>query len=140
MSYFLSLKTEKVESIGKESTYRVWRRYNQFLELRKYLEAIHPSCIIPPMPAKRTGDLWNKITQDTFSADFITTRQMGLERFLKRVKAQPKLASDKIVYEFLTNDSGWNEVVEATDYQKKSGMVAISIFFNFLRLNIINSI
>ena len=129
-----------MESIGKESTYRVWRRYNQFLELRKYLEAIHPSCIIPPMPAKRTGDLWNKITQDTFSADFITTRQMGLERFLKRVKAQPKLASDKIVYEFLTNDSGWNEIVEATDYQKKSGMVTIFVFFNFWRSNVINSI
>ena len=92
------------------------------------------------MPAKRTGDLWNKITQDTFSADFITTRQQGLERFLKRVKAQPKLASDKIVYEFLTNDSGWNEVVEATDYQKKSGKVAIFIFFNFWRSNVINFI
>ena len=74
------------------------------------------------MPAKRTGDIWNKLTQDNFDPDFISTRQMGLERFLHRIKAQPKLASDKIVYEFLTNDSGWTEKVDATGYEKKSGV------------------
>ena len=47
---------------------------------------------------------------------------MGLERFLHRLVAQPKLASDKLVLEFLTEDNGWDEKVEATDYVKKSGM------------------
>ena len=46
---------------------------------------------------------------------------MGLERFLHRLVAQPKLASDKLVLEFLTVESGWDEKVEATDYVKKSG-------------------
>ena len=46
---------------------------------------------------------------------------MGLERFLHRLVAQPKLASDKIVLEFLTVENGWDEKVEATDYVKKSG-------------------
>ena len=111
----------QIESVGKESTCRVWRRYNEFLQLRQYLEAIHPSCIIPPMPAKRTGDVWTKLTQDNFDPDFIAMRQIGLEKFLHRVKAQPKLASDKVVYEFLTNDTSWPELVESTGYQKKSG-------------------
>jgi hypothetical protein len=75
------------------------------------------------MPAKRTGDLWNKLTQDNFDPDFISMRRMGLERFLNRIKSQPKLASDKIVYEFLTNDTGWPDQVEGTDYQKKSGLI-----------------
>ena len=73
------------------------------------------------MPAKRTGDIWNKLTQDNFDPDFIANRQIGLVKFLHRVKAQPKLASDKVVYEFLTNDTSWPELVESTGYQKKSG-------------------
>ena len=50
---------------------------------------------------------------------------MGLERFLHRLVAQPKLASDKIVLEFLTVENGWDEKVEATDYVKKSGKKSI---------------
>ena len=101
------------------------------------------------MPAKKTGDIWNKLTQDNFGSayyslkstlsntlwvinwqqsgkpildpEFIAARQMGLERFLHRLVAQPKLASDKIVLEFLTVENGWDEKVEATDYVKKSG-------------------
>jgi len=110
----------QVESVNKDNIHRVWRRYNQFLLLRQYLEAYHPSCIIPPMPAKKTGDIWNKLTQDNFDPEFIAARQMGLERFLHRLVAQPKLASDKLVLEFLTEESGWDEKVEATDYVKKS--------------------
>jgi len=45
---------------------------------------------------------------------------MGLERFLHRVVAQPKLASDSLLFDFLTLESGWDEKVEATDYIKKS--------------------
>lgn len=47
---------------------------------------------------------------------------MGLERFLHRVVAQPKLASDSLLFDFLTLESGWDEKVEATDYIKKSGI------------------
>ncbi|CAG5113103.1 Oidioi.mRNA.OKI2018_I69.chr2.g7246.t1.cds [Oikopleura dioica] len=54
--------TYMVESVSNK-TYRVWRRYTNFLQLRQYLEVEHPSCIIPPMPAKRTGDIWNQLTQ-----------------------------------------------------------------------------
>lgn len=110
----------QVESANNDKIHRVGRRYNQFLLLRQYLEAYHPSCIIPPMPSKKTGDLWNKLTQDTFDPEFIAARQMGLERFLHRVVAQPKLASDSILFDFLTLESGWDEKVEATDYIKKS--------------------
>ena len=52
---------------------------------------------------------------------------MGLERFLHRLVAQPKLASDKIVLEFLTEETGWDEKVEATDYLKKSGKISITV-------------
>ena len=48
---------------SSNKTHRVWRRYTNFLQLRQYLEVEHPSCIIPPMPAKRTGDIWNQLTQ-----------------------------------------------------------------------------
>jgi len=111
--------TYMVESLSNK-THRVWRRYTNFLQLRQYLEVEHPSCIIPPMPAKRTGDIWNQLTQDNFDPEFIGVRQMALERFLHRIKAQPILAADPIVYEFLTNEKEWNEKVEATDYQKRS--------------------
>jgi len=113
----------QVESTNSSAppTYRVWRRYNQFLTLRLYLEAYHPSCIIPPMPLKNTGDFWNKLTQNNlFDADFIATRQIGLERFLQRCIAQPKLASDRFLFEFLTLENGWDKKVEATEYAKKS--------------------
>ena len=53
--------------------------------------------------------------------EFIATRQMGLQRFLNRIAGQPKLSGDKIVFEFLTQENGWDERVEATDYVKKSG-------------------
>ena len=57
---------------------------------------------------------------------------MGLERFLHRLVAQPKLASDKIVLEFLTVENGWDEKVEATDYVKKSGKKStIKVFMVF---------
>lgn len=112
--------TYHVESVNSTVTHRVWRRYNNFLQLRQYLEVEHPSNIIPPMPAKRTGDIWNQLTQDNFDTEFISVRQIALERFLHRIKAQPMLSADPIVYEFLTNEREWSEKVEATEYRKKS--------------------
>ena len=63
---------------------------------------------------------------------------MGLERFLHRLVAQPKLASDKLVLEFLTEESGWDEKVEATDYVKKSGMKIND--YGFLGVEIVASV
>ena len=64
---------------------------------------------------------WHQSSKPILDPEFIAARQMGLERFLHRLVAQPKLASDKLVLEFLTEESGWDEKVEATDYVKKSG-------------------
>ena len=83
------------------------------------------------MPPKNTGDFWNKLTQNNlFDADFIATRQIGLERFLHRCIAQPKLASDRFLFEFLTLENGWDKKIEATEYTKKSG----KHFFVFTKL------
>ena len=74
------------------------------------------------MPPKNTGDLWNKLTQNNlFDADFIAARQAGLERFLRRVIDQPKLASDKILFLFLTAEAeDWDKETEKSGYTKKS--------------------
>ena len=65
---------------------------------------------------------------------------MGLERFLHRLVAQPKLASDKLVLEFLTEESGWDEKVEATDYVKKSGKKSFCQRLWFLGIETVASV
>ncbi|XP_031566243.1 sorting nexin-4-like [Actinia tenebrosa] len=95
----------------------LWRRYSEFELLRNYLVATYPEIIVPPLPEKRAGVI--KVATDRFDPDFIEKRRIGLENFLLRAAAHPKLAQDEMFLGFLNQEEGWKESINATQFQSK---------------------
>lgn len=94
--------------------YRVRRRYQDFIWLLSKistnesgtdkdsgmgtgLTASLMPVIIPPLPEKNRLEY-----MDRFSPDFIRRRQVGLERFLRRLTRHPKLQKHPVLESFLT--------------------------------------
>ena len=108
-----TLKVRKVKD-GVESS--SFRRFSDFLWIHDQLEQKHPTCVIPPMPAKslslshttphhttrtlctRCDALFfvmNATTAGKFSAELLMFRSRELTRFVQRVAAHPVLAEDE---------------------------------------------
>ncbi|KAG7265675.1 hypothetical protein CRUP_027752 [Coryphaenoides rupestris] len=97
-----------------------WRRYSDFELLRTYLLVTYPYVVIPPLPEKRAEFVWHRLSADNLDPDFVERRRMGLENFLMRVASHSVLSSDKIFYQFLTEEKGWREAVVETGFQDKA--------------------
>ncbi|KAM4601802.1 sorting nexin-4-like [Polymixia lowei] len=98
----------------------LWRRYSEFELLRNYLLVTYPFIIVSPLPEKRAEFVWHKLSADNMDPDFVERRRVGLENFLLRVASHPVLSNDKILYQFLTEEHGWKEVVNETGFQAKA--------------------
>ena len=104
-----------------EEVTSLWRRYSEFELLKNYLIVTYPSIIIPPLPEKRANYIWNKLSAvDTFDAEFLERRRVGLESFLHRISGHPKLSKDKYVKHFICNQEGWKEAILDTGFQAKA--------------------
>ncbi|BFZ06298.1 hypothetical protein BsWGS_09337 [Bradybaena similaris] len=110
---------ENMQGYGEGAT-SVWRRYNEFELLRNYLDVTFPSVIIPPLPEKKATYAWQNVSMDRFDPDFIERRRAGLEIFLLRCAAHPRLCQDKIFMGFLQQEQGWRDTVNATDFYSKA--------------------
>lgn len=103
----------------KQPETRVERRYNDFFWLQSHLSALHPECVIPPLPEKtgvmgtmgstfrhfcsilRSDSKIFVLLLDKFSPEFLEYRRRELERFLRRVGTHPVLARHPDVIAFL---------------------------------------
>ncbi|GFS20017.1 sorting nexin-4 [Elysia marginata] len=110
---------ENMQGFGEGAT-SVWRRYTEFELLRNYLDVTFPSVIVPPLPEKKASYAWQNVSMDRFDPDFIERRRAGLEIFLLRCAAHPRLCQDKIFMGFLHQEQGWRDTVNATDFYSKA--------------------
>jgi len=91
--------TQVTRSEFEESEYKVRRRYNDFLWLRKRLEDNNPTHIIPPIPEKNT---FSKHITDKFDPDYLKIRQKALDKFMRRLVDHPVLSFNENLKTFLT--------------------------------------
>ncbi|XP_059166974.1 sorting nexin-4-like isoform X2 [Physella acuta] len=110
---------ENMQGYGEGAT-SAWRRYSEFELLRNYLDVTFPAVIVPPLPEKKASYAWQNVSMDRFDPDFIERRRAGLEIFLLRCAAHPKLCQDKIFIGFLQQEQGWRDTVNATDFYSKA--------------------
>ncbi|XP_035828151.1 sorting nexin-4 isoform X2 [Aplysia californica] len=110
---------ENMQGYGEGAT-SVWRRYSEFELLRNYLDVTFPAVIVPPLPEKKATYAWQNVSMDRFDPDFIERRRAGLEIFLLRCAAHPRLCQDKIFMGFLQQEQGWRDTVNATDFYSKA--------------------
>ncbi|KAM4711791.1 sorting nexin-4-like [Anableps anableps] len=98
----------------------LWRRYSEFELLRNYLIVTYPYIVVPPLPEKRAEFVWHKLSADNMDPDFVEHRRIGLENFLLRVASHPVLSNNEMLYNFLTKEHGWKEMVYETGFQAKA--------------------
>uniref|UniRef100_UPI00358F24BB sorting nexin-4 isoform X2 n=1 Tax=Myxine glutinosa TaxID=7769 RepID=UPI00358F24BB len=116
---------------GDRDPTSVWRRYSEFEVLRNYLLVTHPHVVIPPLPEKRAEFVWHKLSADNMDPDFVERRRVGLETFLLRVIEHLQLSQDPIVLSFLSQENGWKETVNNTEFQAKADSLLKSLSATF---------
>eukprot|EP01060_Flectonema_neradi_P005336 TRINITY_DN13534_c0_g1_i1.p1 TRINITY_DN13534_c0_g1~~TRINITY_DN13534_c0_g1_i1.p1 ORF type:complete len:395 (+),score=66.81 TRINITY_DN13534_c0_g1_i1:93-1277(+) len=84
--------------------YGVYRRFNDFLWLRKQLIHAYPGNIVPPLPEKDVRETLDKIFGTTDESKLHKFRQRALRKFLVRVGAHPTLAKSTALQEFIELD------------------------------------
>ncbi|XP_039179748.1 sorting nexin-4 [Crotalus tigris] len=117
------VETRSVESMDEGQCSppdSLWRRYSEFELLRNYLLVNYPHIIVPPLPEKRAEFVWHKLSADNMDPDFVERRRIGLENFLLRVASHPILCQEKMFNAFLTQETGWKEMVNETGFQLKA--------------------
>jgi sorting nexin-1/2 len=77
-----------------------YHRYKEFVWLRNELNAHFPACSTPALPDKE-GVIGYWTSQDAL---FFTFRRYGLERFIQRVAAHPKLSKSPDFASFIMDD------------------------------------
>ncbi|KNC78816.1 AGC/SGK protein kinase, variant [Sphaeroforma arctica JP610] len=78
--------------------FAIYRRYSDFRSLHDKLGKRFPNTLLPNLPAKR-------YIFDNFDPVFINTRRKGLQKYLKSVLNDKKLAHSHAVFGFLLDDS-----------------------------------
>ena len=76
-------------------SYKVRRRYSDFVWLRTTLQNHFPSNVIPPIPKKNT------IGVDKFADSFSLKRARGLEKFMNYLANDPIIKNSQLFYDFL---------------------------------------
>ncbi|KAJ1657105.1 Vacuolar protein sorting-associated protein vps5 [Dispira simplex] len=92
-----------------QGEYMVRRRYRDFDWLFNQLAANNPGVIIPPIPEKQS--------LGRFQDDFVESRRLGLERFLRKVTRHPLLNDNPELRLFLTSE---NFTMETKDRRVES--------------------
>ncbi|KAJ3024346.1 Vacuolar protein sorting-associated protein 5 [Thoreauomyces humboldtii] len=91
------VKTQTDSPAFRSPDVAVNRRFNDFLWLFDKLVAQHPGIIVPPVPEKQT--------LGRFQEDFVESRRVGLESFLRKVVTHPSLQGDDDLRAFLESET-----------------------------------
>lgn len=90
----------------------VRRRYSEFASLRSLLVALHPTCIVPPIPEKHSiVDYAARPTRAKEDAGIIDLRRRMLATFLNRCRRMPVIRNDGVWWRFLDPNVSWAEVL-----------------------------
>lgn len=108
---FVTYETVTIYPMDGEK-FRVRRRYQDFLWLFEKLvkNTDYSGLILPPLPDKNRLSIFLIMSfywlildfMDRFSPEFVAKRQIGLERFLRRLVRHPKLCHDDAIRSFLS--------------------------------------
>ncbi|CAO1633117.1 unnamed protein product [Sympodiomycopsis kandeliae] len=87
------------------------RRYSEFEALRSALVRLHPTLIIPPIPAKHSlSDYAVKQSKAKEDATIIARRKRMLQSFLRRCASHPALQTSAVLRKFLDGRWSWHEI------------------------------
>jgi len=90
----------------------VRRRYSEFASLRSLLVALHPTCIVPPIPEKHSiADYAARPTRAKEDLGIIDLRRRMLATFLNRCRRMPAIRDDGVWWRFLDPNVSWAEVL-----------------------------
>ncbi|KAI8916534.1 Vps5 C terminal like-domain-containing protein [Powellomyces hirtus] len=91
------VKTQTNSPLYRSSEVTVNRRFSDFYWLFDKLVLQHPGIIIPPVPEKQT--------LGRFQEEFVESRRMGLEYFMRKVVSHPILQDDTDLRAFLESET-----------------------------------
>ncbi|KAI9224394.1 Vps5 C terminal like-domain-containing protein [Blastocladiella britannica] len=94
----------KTTASGFKSESSVSRRYSDFLWLSQRLASSHLGIVVPGLPEKQA--------LGRFQDDFIESRRVGLQLFLRKVAAHPLLGKDEAFRLFLEVDAFKEQIVD----------------------------
>ncbi|KAJ1651241.1 Sorting nexin, cytoplasm-to-vacuole targeting pathway/endosomal sorting [Dispira simplex] len=101
-----------VVRVGDE--WEVRRRYSEFESLRRALQRLYPTIIIPPIPEKHSLTQYAVLQSRTKDdPKTIARRKRMLQTFLNRLVRHPILASEHILHRFLEPGVAWSEVLHS---------------------------
>eukprot|EP01061_Rhynchopus_euleeides_P006057 TRINITY_DN15132_c0_g5_i2.p1 TRINITY_DN15132_c0_g5~~TRINITY_DN15132_c0_g5_i2.p1 ORF type:complete len:407 (+),score=193.70 TRINITY_DN15132_c0_g5_i2:137-1357(+) len=91
-----------------QTEYGSYRRYSDFIWLRKSLVELNPGCLVPPLPEKDMREGFDKLLSmskpESEHSSLHEFRRRALRKFLVRVGAHPKLATSTCLQEFIELD------------------------------------
>ncbi len=97
----------------------VKRRYSEFESLKKSLQRIYPTIIVPTLPEKNSiGSYASKQGKAKEDPHLIAKRKRMLASFINRVATHPILCGEHMFHRFLENGL-WNDVLAATPVPKE---------------------
>ncbi|KAJ1987978.1 Sorting nexin, cytoplasm-to-vacuole targeting pathway/endosomal sorting [Dimargaris cristalligena] len=94
--------------------WEVRHRYSEFESLRRALQRLYPTLIIPPIPEKHSLTQYAVLQSRTKDEPgTIARRKRMLQTFLNRLVRHPILASEHILHRFLEPGVAWSEVLHS---------------------------
>ncbi|KAI8818114.1 uncharacterized protein EV422DRAFT_538792 [Fimicolochytrium jonesii] len=111
--------------------YQANHRYSEFEGFRKFLTKLHPTSVVPPIPAKHSvADYATKPNKAKEDPHIIEVRKRMLQSFLNRVAAHPVLREEHVFHRFLEGEAPWSEILGASGLshylKKKDTAVKVS--------------
>ncbi|KAJ1975870.1 Sorting nexin, cytoplasm-to-vacuole targeting pathway/endosomal sorting, partial [Dimargaris verticillata] len=98
--------------VGDE--WEVRHRYSEFESLRKSLQRLYPTIVVPPIPEKHSLSQYAVMQSRTKDEPItIARRKRMLQTFLNRLIRHPILASEHILHRFLEPGVAWTEVLHS---------------------------
>lgn len=121
-----------VEGTFQNSSFKVHRRYSNFVWLQECLMKKYPFRQLPVLPPKRLTVNGKYFSSDTY---FLDRRRRGLSRFINQLVKHPVLSKDKLVHVFLTAETEsqfaqWSKQLSAHIDEEFAGRVISPDFVN----------
>ena len=106
------------------ASYKVRRRYSDFVWLRSTLQNHFPTSVMPPIPKK------SRLVGDNFEASFLAKRGRGLEKFMNYLAKDPIIKNSQIFFDFLYIGAETDFNSKKKVYEKVKTMSEVKEFRN----------
>ncbi|KAJ1564564.1 Vacuolar protein sorting-associated protein 5, partial [Cladochytrium tenue] len=101
----------------RNSEFVVTRRYRDFLWLYTQLQERYPGAIVPPVP--------EKLAIGRFQLDFVETRRLALEKFVRKITAHRLLQEDADLRMFLESETFAVDVNQKKREDSKTNFMSV---------------